>query len=155
MNSPGAVYQVEPGALALLRSFGTPAWHDKLTVYLSRQQTLAERYAHERKQDLIPVQIAPGNKSVLSPGEHGELIRAIGVNVDSRGKSGAGYSHPLNFSPRLCVEKRVIPPSRYSGNRANPLKPDTRAAEDRQADPRLCLIYSTSDLEDTWNALSI
>jgi hypothetical protein len=61
VNSPAAVYQIEPSALALLRSFDTKAWHDKLTDYLAKRQTLAAMYAHERKQNLIPVKIAPGN----------------------------------------------------------------------------------------------
>lgn len=77
VNSPAAVYQIEPAALDLLRSFDTPAWHNKLTTYLAGRQSLAARYAHERKQNLIPVQIAPGQEIALSPGEHSELIRAI------------------------------------------------------------------------------
>jgi hypothetical protein len=77
VNSPAAVYQIEPAALGLLRTFGTEQWHDNLTTYLAGRQTLAARYAHERKQKLIPVQIAPGRKITLSPGEHSELIRAI------------------------------------------------------------------------------
>lgn len=77
VNSPAAVYQIEPSALALLRSFNTKAWHGKLTEYLAKRQTLAARYASERKQNLIPVKIAPGEEITLSPGEHSELIRAI------------------------------------------------------------------------------
>ena len=77
VNSPKAVYQIESGVLALLRSFSTPAWHDKLTAYLADHKTLAARYANERKQNRIPVQIAPGKEITLSPGEHSELIRAI------------------------------------------------------------------------------
>jgi hypothetical protein len=77
VNSPKAVYQIEPAALALLRTFGTPAWHDSLTVYLAERETLVTRYAKERKQNRIPVEIAPGRQITLSPGEHSELIRAI------------------------------------------------------------------------------
>jgi hypothetical protein len=77
VNSPAAVYQVAPAALALLRSFGSKAWHNKLTAYLAKHQTLAAQYARERKQNLVPVQIAPGKEIALSPGEHSELIRAI------------------------------------------------------------------------------
>jgi hypothetical protein len=77
VNSPAAVYQIEPAALALLRSFGTKNWHEELTAYLAQRQTLAARYAHERKQNLVPVKIAPGKEITLSPGEHSELIRAI------------------------------------------------------------------------------
>lgn len=77
VNSPKAVYQIEPSALALLRTFGTPAWHDSLTAYLAERETLVARYAMEREQNRIPVEIAPGKEITLSPGEHSELIRAI------------------------------------------------------------------------------
>jgi hypothetical protein len=84
VNSPAAVYQIEPAALALLRSFETRAWHKNLTAYLAKRQTLAARYARERKQHLIPVQVAPGQKIKLSPGEHSGLIRAIIENFAPR-----------------------------------------------------------------------
>jgi len=77
VNSPKAVYQVSPAVLTLLRSFGTAQWHDNLTTYLSLNQTLAAKYAMEREQNRIPVQIAPGKEITLSPGVHSELIRAI------------------------------------------------------------------------------
>lgn len=77
VNSPKAVYQVEPAALKLLRSFGTAKWHDNLTAYLAERETLVAKYAMEREQNLIPVEIAPGKEITLSPGEHSELIRAI------------------------------------------------------------------------------
>lgn len=77
VNSPKAVYQIEPSTLALLRSFGSPAWHDHLTLYLSKRATLIARYAMQREQNRIPVQIAPGKEITLSPGEHSVLIRAI------------------------------------------------------------------------------
>ncbi len=77
VNSPAAVYQIEPASLALLRSFDTRRWHKNLTAYLAKRQTLAAQYAHERKQELIPVRVAPGQKIALSPGEHSELIRAV------------------------------------------------------------------------------
>ncbi len=77
VNSPKAVYQIEPTILELLRSFGTKAWHDKLTDYLAQRETLSAKYAKERQQNRIPVQIAPGKNISLTPGEHSELIRAI------------------------------------------------------------------------------
>jgi hypothetical protein len=77
VNSPKAVYQIEPATLALLRTFGTPAWHDNLRDYLAQRETLAAQYAMERAQNRVPVQIAPGKQITLSPGEHSELIRAI------------------------------------------------------------------------------
>lgn len=77
VNSPKAVYQVEPATLALLRTFGTPHWHDNLPAYLAKRETLVAKYAKEREQNRIPVEIAPGKEITLSPGEHSDLIRAI------------------------------------------------------------------------------
>lgn len=77
VNSPRAVYQVSPGALALLRLHGTAAWDTALPRYLEQWRTLADRYAREREMHRIPVVIAPGTSIHLSPGEHSELIRDI------------------------------------------------------------------------------
>lgn len=77
VNSPKAVYQIEPVALALLRTFRTPQWHDNLTACLAKRETLAAKYAKERQQNRVPVQIAPGKQINLSPGEHSELTCAI------------------------------------------------------------------------------
>lgn len=38
---------------------------------------MAAKYAMEREQNRIPMQVAPGKEITLSPGEHSELIRAI------------------------------------------------------------------------------
>ncbi|WP_096849853.1 BsuBI/PstI family type II restriction endonuclease [Escherichia coli] len=77
VNSPKAVYQIEPAALSMLRTFGSPAWHDSLATYLAERETLVTRYAKEREQNRIPVEIAAGQQITLSPVEHSELIRAI------------------------------------------------------------------------------
>ncbi|MEY4980487.1 MAG: hypothetical protein RLZZ352_2757 [Pseudomonadota bacterium] len=77
VNSPRSVYQIEPHALNLLRSFGTAQWHSKLTAYLAGRETLVAQYANERKQHAVPVNIRAGLHIDLSPGEHSELIRAI------------------------------------------------------------------------------
>lgn len=77
VNSPKAVYQIEPAALSLLRGYGTDAWHDNLTAYLAQRETLVARYAAAREQNRIPVRIAPGRSITFSPGDHSELIRAI------------------------------------------------------------------------------
>lgn len=76
-NSPKTVYQIEPSALALLRSFGSTAWRDNLTSYLTEKETLTAKYAKERLQTRIPVQIAQGKQVTLSPGEHSELIQKV------------------------------------------------------------------------------
>lgn len=77
VNSPKAVYQIETDVLALLKTFGTDQWDENLAVYLEKRETLVARYAKQRAQNLVPVEIAPGKKIKLSPGEHSELIRAV------------------------------------------------------------------------------
>ena len=77
VNSPSAVYQIEDTVLELLRSFGASAWRDNLSAYLADHETLAARYAMERKQSRVPVNIAGDKEITLSPGEHSELIRDI------------------------------------------------------------------------------
>lgn len=77
VNSPRTVYQIEPSALDLLRTFGTGQWHNNLESYLDKRKTLAESYAEHRKQKYIPVKIAPSKQLNLSAGKHSELIRAV------------------------------------------------------------------------------
>lgn len=77
VNSPRAVYQISPDALALLRFYGRAEWDVALARYLEQWQTLADRYAREREINRIPVRITEGSGINLSPGEHSELIRAI------------------------------------------------------------------------------
>lgn len=77
VNSPKAVYQIEPSTLGLIRSFGTRVWSDELSAYLAQCQTLSAKYARERAQTRVPVRITREKGITLSPGEHSELIRAI------------------------------------------------------------------------------
>lgn len=77
VNSPKAVYQVAPNALALLQSFGSNKWKAALEAYLSAHQSLSARYAKARALNQIPVAIAPGKRIRLTPGAHSELIKAI------------------------------------------------------------------------------
>jgi type II restriction enzyme len=77
VNSPHAVYQISPAALALLRSYRAKDWSTRLSQHLAEQETLAARYAQAREHNLVPLQVAPGKTVLLSPGEHSVLIRAI------------------------------------------------------------------------------
>ena len=77
VNSPKTVYQIETALLAVLKTFGTDQWDENLAVYLEKRETLVARYARQRAQNLVPVEIAPRKKIHLSPGEHSELIRAV------------------------------------------------------------------------------
>jgi len=77
VNSPNAVYQIEPDTLTLLRKFGTAKWNKNLPKYLKTRQTLTARYAREREMNKLPVKLATGDIIRLSPGHHSDLIRAV------------------------------------------------------------------------------
>ena len=77
VNSPKAVYQIAPEALALVRLYGTRRWPKALKGFLQQQESLAKRYARERNLVKIPVLLPEGKQIELSPGAHSELIKAI------------------------------------------------------------------------------
>lgn len=84
VNSPKAVYQIEPAALSLIRKFGTGEWENFLAEYLSTRNTLIKKYAQVRLMAQVPVQVTPGKTINLSPGFHSELIKAIVEEFGSR-----------------------------------------------------------------------
>jgi hypothetical protein len=77
VNSPRAVYQIEPHCRDLLRAYGTSSYRKRLEIYLAERETLAAQYAKHREMKMVPVTVSPGTAIVLSPGEHSALIRAI------------------------------------------------------------------------------
>ena len=77
VNSPKAVYQIEPSALKLLRAFGSASWKDDLATYLSSITTLRKKYVQEREMLRLPVTIAPGIEITLSPGGQNVLVKEI------------------------------------------------------------------------------
>lgn len=76
-NSPNAVYQIEPSALKLLRSFGKSEWEKDLQNYLRAVKTLKRVYARERDMRRLPVSLANGREIRLSPGGQNVLIKKI------------------------------------------------------------------------------
>ena len=77
VNSPKAVYQISPHAMALTRTYGSPNWKASLRAYLKINQTLVEQYAAARTHDQIPVTVASGRQIKLTPGGHSMLIKAV------------------------------------------------------------------------------
>ncbi len=77
VNSPQAVYQIEPKTLELIRCFGRPEWKKKLEIHLNSYDTLKQKYAKERHLNKVPVKISDDKEITLSSGEHSILIRAI------------------------------------------------------------------------------
>ena len=76
-NSPKAVYQIEPSALKLLRSFDTPGWNKNLQKYLRKVKTLTKLYEREREMQRLPVILPDGQKIKLSPGGQNVLVKKI------------------------------------------------------------------------------
>jgi hypothetical protein len=76
-NSPKAVYQIEAGALTLLRTFGTTEWENSVNTYLSSVKTLKQKYAGERQLKRIAVTLADGKNISLSAGGQNVLVEHI------------------------------------------------------------------------------
>jgi adenine-specific DNA-methyltransferase len=77
INSGKTVYQIEAGALGLLRKYGTDEWEAALAGFLSSVGTLREQYAQERRMNRIPVEVAPGQTITLSPGGQNVLVEKV------------------------------------------------------------------------------
>lgn len=88
VNSPKAVYKIEPNLLNVLRTYGTRYYKANLKHYLSTRQTLVEQYAKAREMEMIPVTLRDGQSISLSAGEHSELIKAIVEDFGSRYAAG-------------------------------------------------------------------
>lgn len=84
VNSPSAVYQIEPNLLEVLKTFGTPRYKTRLARYLGSRKTLTEQYAKAREMNMIPLTVKEGLQTTLSPGEHSELIKAIVEDFGAR-----------------------------------------------------------------------
>jgi hypothetical protein len=89
VNSPNAVYQIEPELLRILKSYGTSAWKRRLKTYLSTRQTLAQKYAKERTMTRVPVRAPDGKDLTLSGGRHSSLIKSVIEDFASRFVPGA------------------------------------------------------------------
>lgn len=77
VNSPAAVYQISPHALALFKSYGKRDWAKRLNAYRRDVQSLSDRFAREREMERIPLRLMNGAEIRLSPGEHSALIRDV------------------------------------------------------------------------------
>lgn len=84
VNSPKAVYQIEPNLLDVLRTFGTNVYESEMKRFLSIRQSLAEKYAKAREMEMIPVKLKDGQEIKLSAGEHSQLIKEIVEDFGSR-----------------------------------------------------------------------
>jgi adenine-specific DNA-methyltransferase len=77
INSGLNVYQIETGALELLRTYRTKQWDKHLRTWLKSAPTLKARYARERSMTRIPLTLATGARIDLSPGGQNVLVKQI------------------------------------------------------------------------------
>jgi hypothetical protein len=78
INSPKTVYQIDPSALKMLRSFGTSKWKKQITLYCKQRPSLRDKYAAERtKKFLTVLNKATNNKFYLSPGGQNILVKKV------------------------------------------------------------------------------
>src|SRR5437667_2018606 len=76
-NSGQTVYQVEPTALALVRTFGTKPWPAQLKEYLANRVKIRRAVERERNLARIPVKLPSGETVTLSPGGQNPLIKYV------------------------------------------------------------------------------
>lgn len=115
VNSPKAVYQVEPHLLNVLKLVGSVGYKAALAEFQSKRQTLVEQYAKARDMQLVPVKVKAGHAIALSPGDHSELIREIVENFGPRYAPGGdlvyvgdtGDKHGF-FDKKLLSELGVV-----------------------------------------------
>jgi hypothetical protein len=92
VNSPAAVYQIEPNVLEVLKTFGSAGYNVRLQSYLRKSKTLAQKYAAAREMAMVPLRVNDAQEIRLSAGEHSELIRDI---VES-------------FAPRFVPDAQLV-----------------------------------------------
>ena len=74
-NSGKTVYQIEPTALRLCKTFKTGVWNDALKRYLATREEIKRELQRTRKIARIPVRLPSGGEITLSPGGQNPLIK--------------------------------------------------------------------------------
>ncbi len=77
INSPHYTYQIEPGALKLIREYGKKSWNKNLKLFLASIKTLREKYQQARDLQRIPLRISKQKEIHLLPGGQNILIKQI------------------------------------------------------------------------------
>jgi len=72
-----SAYQVEPAALALVRTCGMKPWSTHLKQYLASRAKIRQAVERERSLVRIPVKLPSGETVTLSPGGQNPLIKQI------------------------------------------------------------------------------
>lgn len=77
INSPKNVYQIEPSALELFRTFGSDDWQKNLAEYLASMEGKNRLREAARQMSQIPVTLPTGQTLQLSAGGQNVLIKEI------------------------------------------------------------------------------
>lgn len=77
VNSPDNRYQIEPSALKLICTFGTPEWGKSLATYLASAEALRSLHPAEREMSQIPVKLPNGTMLQLTAGGQNVLVKDI------------------------------------------------------------------------------
>lgn len=75
-NSGKTVYAISEDALPVIRSYGTPAFENKVKQFILKHEKLQDRYEKRKKLHKIPVTIGK-QEYFLSPGGHNRLQKEI------------------------------------------------------------------------------
>lgn len=76
-NSPDNRYRIEESTLTLVKTFGTPAWPQKLASHVRAADSLRALQATERTKALVPVRLPDGRVLKLGSGRHNQLIKQV------------------------------------------------------------------------------
>jgi len=77
INSPKWCYQVQSGALAVIRTYGTERFEQEVAAYLDAVPGLRAKYAAARELSRIPITLPGGETVLLSAGGQNALIRQM------------------------------------------------------------------------------
>ncbi|MDB6028717.1 MAG: restriction endonuclease [Verrucomicrobiales bacterium] len=88
-NSGNTVYQIEPAALALFRTFGTELWASNFEQYNLSRATIRGELERQRTLARIPVLLPNKDTVTLSPGGQNPLIKSIIEEFCSQFSPGA------------------------------------------------------------------
>ncbi len=70
-------YAIPVESLALIRSYGSDTWEDKLLSFRKNVGRLTDRLSKAREFKLVPVTLPDGRSYKLSPGPHNEIQKAV------------------------------------------------------------------------------
>ncbi len=76
-NSGKTVYQVEPLALSMFRSFGTDQWKANFDIYMAGREEIRRELKRVRLLARIPVRLQSGEDLTLSPGGQNPLVKSV------------------------------------------------------------------------------